>query len=69
MLLERERPPPVPFTTNGYVPTVTVACVVIVSAVLAFGVKGFVPNDAFVPDGSPVTLKVTGELKPSSPVT
>lgn len=56
--------PEIPFSINGYVPTVTVAWVVTVSTVLAVGVTGFLANSAVIPDGRPVTLRFTPELKP-----
>jgi len=68
MLLERASPPPVPFTASGYAPTVTVGWAVTVIKVLAFGVNGFAPKDAFAPLGKPDTSRVTGALKPFSPV-
>jgi len=53
-----------PETFSGYVPTVTVDCVVTVKTVLVVGVTGFAPNSAFAPDGKPITFKVTGNVNP-----
>lgn len=60
--------PEFPETVRGYVPTVTVDGVVIVSTVLPFGTNGLVSNVAFAPVGKPDTLRLTGDAKPFVPV-
>ncbi len=51
-------------TVTGNVPTVAVSAAVIVMAAVIVGVIGLGTMLTFVPVGNPVTVNVTGELKP-----
>src|SRR5947207_15754745 len=59
----RVRPPPVPLTVSGKLPAAVLLTVLIVMVDDCGGVIGFGLKDADAPDGRPLTLSVTAELK------
>jgi hypothetical protein len=57
------RPPPTPWIVNGYVPGVVLMSALTVNVEDAGGVIGFGLKPLVMPEGNPIVLKVTAELK------
>ena len=66
---ERVSPPPVPVTVSVKEPVDAVEVVLTVKVALPPGDTGFALNDAEAPEGTPLALKETEEVKPLIPET